>query len=206
MDKDERDQARTDRNLDWLSEWKKVAEALRELTGQDWSATMQEDGWHPRIELHGNVPLYAKPHPDSQNRNKAFVSVDVPNELRGHEPYDADNPSIGLTYTKGPEKVARDIQRRLLQDAADYHLDLITQKRKDEQKRKRKNREINLIEEQIGVDFRSSSGASPKAFLMDLCDEGHGNVRQLESGSYKLMLEGLDAETLLDILHALDDS
>jgi hypothetical protein len=206
MNRQERQQQRTNRNRFWLSEWKDIADALRERTGQDWTAERRSDSYTPFIDLRGNVPLFAKPHPDSTDSDKALVGVNVSPELHGHEPHDVDRPSIGLTFTKGAVTVAKDIQRRLLQDAADYHLALVDQKRKDDERERQKARERDRVEKEIGETFGSTSGGSPKLYLTDVLDDGHGHVRQLESGSYQVEVRALDVNTLLDILHALQDS
>lgn len=210
MTQSERQQQRTDRNLDWLSEWQSIADCLRERTGHDWSAELREGSWTPFIELDGNVSLFAKPHPDTSGSKKAFVAVRVSNEDHEYMPTETERPSIGLTYTKGPEKVAKDIERRLLQDAEEYERELRNNRIQEEKRRKRNVRHQELIEEELGVAWRNTGGSgSPRFSISDVLpdlDKGYGHVRQNHGGSYEIKLQGISVEMLLDILHAIRDN
>lgn len=206
MDREQWKEDRTNRNLDWLSEWKEIAAALWNKTGEKWEANLQEakPTSAPYIYLDGSVPLFAKPSPEtSAGPEKAYVALRVPNDLRDHQPYDEDRPSIGLTFTKGPSRVAADIQRRLLDDAWDYHQECLERREQAKKDEARAEKQQARLEAETGQEVRDPHGGDPRIHLTSLLDDGYGRLFQSSPGSYRLDLGGLSFDTAVRIIQAI---
>lgn len=200
-------QRNTDRSLDWYSEWGRIADALSAETGFRFSVRMEDVSHRPLIYLDtgdetDDLSLFVKPHPDRNGEDKALVGVHLPGQLTDYRPYDEDRPSIGLTYTKGPENVARDIARRLIEDADEYHQLVLQNRRSQLNREDRMEQQREALEEVTGEAWRTQTG-SPHMHLGQLLGSGYGKIKQSGPDSYRFDMGGITYEQARKILELL---
>lgn len=193
--------ADTEPYADRLQVAKDIAAALGEGWSADWWRNLDgEPGFHGRYLVGPDVTLFVR-----EDKGKLSITADIPKGAS--HPYGSDRPTIGVSVSRGPEAIATEIKRRLLDDARAYWtkaVDNAARDIRDQENRDAAAAKIAAVHPgHFRVEQHPSSGGSCDVRLYGMADGAHGTAMVSATGvNVTIEIRSLPLAVAIKVLRA----